>query len=214
MCRLLYINSKQEFLIEEYLRSFADAARTSPEYQGDGWGIAFLQNSRWKHYKNIKPIWEDDLAQFGKTNRLITHARSAFKNEGISIENNMPFYDDRYIFVFNGELRGVKVKEQGRIGAEKIFNFIKRFDKGNIFSAIAKATEILSKKSTYVKAMNFVITDENAAYVYSQHNENKNYFTLHKKINNSIIIVCSTPLTEEAEWEKINNNSLTEFRCF
>ena len=46
--------------------------------------------------------------------------------KGIKIENNMPFTGGNYVYVFNGELRGVRIKEKGRIGAEKIFNYINR----------------------------------------------------------------------------------------
>jgi glutamine amidotransferase len=126
---------------------------------------------------------------------------------GITIENNMPFYDDKYIFVFNGELRGVKIKESGRIGAEKIFHFIKRFDKGNIKDALQKGTQIISKKSVYVKAMNIIMTDNDAVYVYSQFNEDDEYFTMHRKILNDTIIICSNPFVEETNWEPIKNNS-------
>jgi glutamine amidotransferase len=159
LCRLLFVNSKIKFPIVDYLHKFAEIAKCSREYQGHGWGFGFWDNNKWTYYKNIKPIWEDDLAQFGKSNRIIAHVRSAFKDEGIVIENNMPFYDEKYNFIFNGELRGVKIKEKGRIGAEKIFNFIKRFDKGNIKDALHRGTEIISKKSAYVKAMNIIITD-------------------------------------------------------
>lgn len=214
MCRLLYINSVDEFNAADYLKKFAEVSKRSKEYQGHGWGCAYLQNGIWNYYKNIKPIWEDDLSQIGLTKRLIAHARSAFRDEGIAIENNMPFYDDKYIFIFNGELRGVKIKEEGRIGAEKIFNYIKRFDKGNIKDAIQKGIEIITKKSSYIRAMNIIIADSNAAYVYSQFNEDKEYFTMHKKILNDIILVCSDKFINENDWQPIPNYSLMEFKCF
>lgn len=213
MCRLLYVNSSEEFSAEEYLTKFAEISKRSKEYQGHGWGCAFLQNGNWKFYKNIKPIWEDNLNQFGKTKRLIAHARSAFRDEGIVVENNMPFYDDKYIFIFNGELRGVKIKEEGRIGAEKIFNYIKRFDKGNIKDAINKGTDIIIKKSSYVRAMNFIIADNNYAYVYSFFNEDPDYFTMHKKILDNTILVCSEKFIDEKDWQPIPNKSLMEFKC-
>jgi len=213
LCRLLYVNSKEEFSIAEYLKKFAGVAKQSREYQGHGWGFAFSQYDKWNYYKNIKPIWEDDLTQFGKSKRIIAHARSAFKDEGIVVENNMPFYDGNYIFIFNGELQGVKIKEEGRIGAEKIFNYIQRFDKGNIKAALQKGTGIISTKSAYVKAMNILLTDKSAAYVYSQFNEDEDYFTIHRKIKNETIIVCSDPFAGEIDWEPVQNNSLTEYKC-
>lgn len=213
MCRLLYVNSNKEFDATNYLSMFAEISRNSKEYQGHGWGCAFLNNGKWNFYKNIKPIWEDDLNQFGKTNRLIAHARSAFKDEGIKVENNMPFYDDKYIFIFNGELRGVKIKEDGRIGAEKIFNYIKRFDKGNIKDAIKKGTDIIIKKTSYVRAMNFIIAENNSVYVYSFFNEDPEYFTLYMKNTEDAILICSDKFADENNWQPIPNNSLLEFKC-
>ena len=214
MCRLLYVNSNKEFDIPEYLSKFSDISKKSMEFQGHGWGCAYLQNGRWQYYKNVKPIWEDNLSMFGKTNRLIAHARSAFKDEGIVVENNMPFYDNKYVFIFNGELRGVKIKEDGRIGAEKIFNYIKRFDKGNINYALQKGTEIITKKSSYVRAMNIMISDLDAAYVYSHFNEAADYFTMFVKLSNDSLVICSDPFAGENDWKPIQNNSLTEYKCF
>ena len=235
MCRLLYVNSNKDFGIPDYLGKFAEISKYSKEFQGHGWGCAYLENGKWQYYKNVNPIWEDDLSKFEITNRLIAHARSAFKDEGIvvrvqcsgfnvsnivlfqkssDIENNMPFYDDKYVFIFNGELRGVKIKEEGRIGAEKIFNYIKRFDKGSIKDAIQKGTEIITKKSSYVRAMNIIVADTDAAYVHSQFNEDEEYFTLHVKSSNDTIVVCSDPFAGESGWKPIPNNSLMEYKCF
>ncbi|MCX7797360.1 MAG: class II glutamine amidotransferase [Melioribacter sp.] len=213
MCRLLYVNSVNEFDIDVYLSKFANISRNSKEFQGHGWGCAYLKDGAWSFYKNIKPIWEDNLKQFGSTKRLLAHARSAFRDEGIVVENNMPFYDDKYIFIFNGELRGVKIKEEGRIGAEKIFNYIKRFDKGNIKDAIKKGTEIIIKKTNYIRAMNFIIADENSAYVFSFYNEDPDYFTMYMKNYGDKILICSDKFADESDWHPIPNNSLLEFKC-
>ncbi|MFA7421561.1 MAG: hypothetical protein WCZ90_17900 [Melioribacteraceae bacterium] len=213
MCRLLYVNSKNEFCISEYLAKFAEISKNSREFQGHGWGFAYWQNNIWNHYKNVKPIWEDDLSKFGNTTRLIAHARSAFKDEGIIVENNMPFYDAKNIFVFNGELRGVKIKEEGRIGAEKIFNYIKRFDKGNFGEALSKGTEIIKKKSSYIRAMNIIATDKESAYIYSHFNEDEEYFTISIKRDENMVAVCSDPFLGEENWQPIQNNTLTELQC-
>ncbi|MBA4407265.1 hypothetical protein C0389_08330 [bacterium] len=214
MCRLLYANSNKEFSVADYLSKFSEISKSSKEFQGHGWGCAFLQDNEWIHYKNINPIWECDLSKFGSSRRLIAHARSAFKNEGIVVENNMPFYDEKYIFIFNGQLSGVKIKEEGRIGAEKIFNYIKRFDKGNIKDALMKGAEIIKMKSSYIKAMNIIMTDSKVAYVFSHHNEEKEYFTMRYKLNGSSIVICSEQFIGETDWQPIENNSLTEYKCF
>ena len=69
----------------------------------------------------MRPIWEDDWRPPGRTTLLLAHARSAFRDEGIRVENNMPFHDGERGFIFNGELRGVRIRERGRIGAEKVY---------------------------------------------------------------------------------------------
>ncbi len=211
MCRLLYIDSEDEFSIEDYLSKFAGISKNSKEYQGHGWGISYIKDGKWKHYKNINPVWEDWLDQFGKTTRLIAHARSAFRDEEIVIENNMPFYDDKYVFIFNGELSGVRIKEEGRIGAEKIFNFIKRFDKGDIKVALSKGTEAIKKLTNYIRAMNIIIADQTSAYVYSYFNEDADYFTMSYLNTEGMKLVCSEQLPGLSGWTKIENNSLHEF---
>lgn len=213
MCRLLYANSKIEFSIADHLKKFAEISKNSREFQGHGWGCAYIHNGKWNYYKNVKPIWEDDLSNFGNSRRLIAHARSAFKDEGIVVENNMPFYDDKYIFVFNGELRGVKIKEEGRIGAEKIFNYIKRFDSTGIKDAVMRGTEVIKKRSAYIRAMNIIMTSDNSTYVYTHFNEDDEYFTMHIKKSEDEIVVCSDPYIGELNWQPIENNSLLEIKC-
>ncbi len=212
MCRLLFVQNKMDFPIGEHLSKFALIAKNSKEYQGHGWGCSYLIDDNWVHYKNIKPIWEDDFKQFGKTKRLIAHARSAFEDKDIVVENNMPFYDDKYIFIFNGELRGVKIKADGRIGAEKIFNFIKRFDKTGMESAISKGTNIITNKSAYVRAMNIIIAEKDKVHYSSLFNEDGEYFQMFFKQSENELIICSEIYPNEINWNRIENKSNGVFK--
>ena len=221
MCRLLAVKSDKEFDINYHLKKFSQIAKNSKEYQGDGWGCAYLKNGEWQIYKNIKPIWEqvhliDNPEQFGKTTHLIAHARSAFKNHPMKIENNMPFYDGNYVFIFNGELHGVKIKESGNTGAEKIFNYIKRFNGNNILEALKRGTELIKKRAKYIKAMNIIVSDKVCDYVASMFNESPEYFTMYYKYAKNELIICSEKYPgEEADspdnWQKIGNNTIREF---
>ena len=170
-----------------------------------------LSDGRWKHYKNISPIWEDNLDQFGESKLIIAHARSAFRDKDIRVENNMPFYDDQKVFVFNGELRGVKIKADGRIGAEKIFNFINRFDKGNYLYALKKGAGIIRQRTSYLRALNIIVTDGISAFVHSEFNEDHEYFQIWRTVNNGKLIICSDPLDGIDGWEKIENKSTERF---
>jgi len=211
MCRLLYVRKNRAFEISNHLEKFAEIAQNSKEYQGHGWGCSYLEKGLWSHYKNISPIWEDDLNQFGKSSLLIAHARSAFQDKDIVVENNMPFFDDNYVFIFNGELHGVRINEVGRIGAEKIFNFIKRFNKGDMLAALDKGRTIINKRSKYVKAMNIILADKKRAYICSEHNEDKDYFTLHYKQTDDELIICSMPYPEGIEWQTLENKTVKVF---
>jgi predicted glutamine amidotransferase len=207
MCRLLYVRNKTDFKLSEHLKKFAEIARNSKEYQGHGWGCSYLQKGEWKHYKNILPIWEDNLDQFGTSILLVAHARSAFRDRDIVVENNMPFYDDKYVFIFNGELHGVKIKADGRIGAEKIFNFIKRFDKGDMLKALSKGVDIIGKQSRYIRAMNIIIANKEKVFLSTQFNEDHTYFTLYYKQTDNELILCSEPYSKENNWVALKNNT-------
>jgi len=208
MCRLLLISSKQDIDISKNLYKFAEIAKNSKEYQGDGWGIFYYENNKKKFYHSLKPIWEDDLNKFGKSKFIMVHARSAFNDELKPIEHNMPFYDDKYVFIFNGELRGVKINAKGRIGAEKIFNFIKRFDNVSLYDAIKKSNSIIEKRTDYIRAMNYIISDSENFYVNSFYSEDKDYFTLHKKETDNSIFICSEKFIDESGWEAIENKTI------
>ena len=196
MCRILFAKEKNIFNVEKYLSPFSLMCAQSKEYQGHGWGFSYLQNGKWETYKQITPIWESVLPKNIKTEQIVIHARSAFEDKGIIIENNMPFGDENTIYVFNGELRKTKLNIQGRIGAEKIFNFINRIKKDSYLNAIERGVKIIKKRTEYTRAMNFIISEKDATYVYSDFNEDEEYFTLMQLNDNNKQIVCSQILPD------------------
>lgn len=208
MCRLLCVKERQPFEIGERLSQLAGIARNSPEYQGHGWGCAYLVDGEWKVHHDIRPIWEDDLDRFGTTTLLVGHARSAFRDENIVVENNMPFCDDRYVFAFNGELRGVRISAEGRIGAEKVFNYIKRFDQGDMAAAMRKGMDIIVRRTRYVRAMNMIIADRENVYVGSVFNEDPEYFRLRARRMGDGFTISSETVPEPGEWRTIPNDTV------
>lgn len=196
-----------------HLEPFAELSRNSKEFQGHGWGCAFLDGGRWRVYHDIRPVWEDDLARFGQTQVLVAHARSACKDRDIRVQNNMPFHDGRYVFAFNGELRGVKIRERGRIGAEKIFNYVKRFDRGDMFVALERAGRIIEQRTAYLRAMNILIADEGQAWISTRFNEDPDYFTLHEKRADGLLALCSEPYPGERDWLPIPNGTVRRYAC-
>jgi glutamine amidotransferase len=208
MCRLLTIRSETAFPIAPHLAKFAAVAKNSKEFQGHGWGCAYLdENAGWQFYKNIDPVWEDDFNRFGETTLLVAHARSAFEDRDIVVENNMPFFDGRTVFIFNGELRGVKIREEGRIGAEKIFNYIRRFDKADTHLALAKAVDIIKKRTRRIRGMNIIMVSDGGIFVSSHFTEDEDYFTMRYREGPELII-CSAPYPGETNWQPIANDSV------
>ena len=212
MCRLLAIKAEKAVELKPLLEQFARIAKNSREYQGHGWGLSRWSPNGWQHYHNISPIWEDSLSHFGQSSFVIAHARSAFRDEGIQVENNMPFFDQRFIFAFNGELRGVRIKEQGRIGAEKIFNYIKRFDKGDSLQALQKGVEVITKRSSYVRAMNILMADQKRLLYASRFNQEPEYFQMSYR-HKPFFVICSDPFPDENHWKPIPNNTQGDVTC-
>jgi len=208
MCRLLTVKSETPFAVAPHLKNFAAIAKSSKEYQGHGWGCAYLdETAGWKFYKNINPIWEDDFSRFNETTLLVAHARSAFEDRDIAIENNMPFFDGRTVYIFNGELRGVKIREEGRIGAEKIFNYIRRFDRGDTYKALVKAVDIIKKRTRCIRGMNIIMVNNEGIFVSSYFTEDDAYFTMRYKHGQELVI-CSAPYPADTDWQEISNNSV------
>ena len=89
MCRILAVRSQEAFDIVTHLEKLSNISKNSQVFQGHGWGISYYEKNKWKLYRNINPIWESDFSNLDKTKIFLAHARSAFQDEGIEIENNM-----------------------------------------------------------------------------------------------------------------------------
>ena len=208
MCRLLCVRAEQPFEMRRHLETFAEISRNSKEYQGHGWGCAWLEAGEWRMYRNIDPIWEDHDTLHGQTTLMLAHARSAFRDEGIRVENNMPFVDGQYAFAFNGELRGVRIREQGRIGAEKVFNYVKRFDRGDMLHALERGVPIIERRTRYVRAINIIMASARNVYVASRFNEDPEYFQMRTHRKDGVHVLCSEAYPGEADWSPVPNGTI------
>jgi len=216
MCRLLCVRGREGFPMAEHLAPFTRIARDSREYQGHGWGCAWLEDGRWRLYHNIRPIWEDTWRPPGRTTLLLAHARSAFRDEGIRVENNMPFHDGERVFIFNGELRGVRIRERGRIGAEKVFNFVKRFDRGDFRLALERGLDAIRRRTRYVRAMNIVVADTaGRVHVAGNFREDPEYFQLCTSELDHVGVICSEPYPGHSRhgpaWSPIPDGTVANF---
>ena len=195
MCRFLVLRGDDGFDPVPVLDAFRERCRESPEYQGHGWGMAHGTRGKLTRYRSLTPIWEDAPALPARVDFLVVHARSAFRNEGIEVRNNMPFYRGEWTYVFNGELQGVRLKAPGRTGAEKVFQVILDQGEARPTKALAAADRLLRARSRYVRAMNVALTDGRAIYAHCRFGERSEYFTLHYRTG-ALAGVCSEPLDE------------------
>ncbi len=212
MCRLLVVKAATGFAIAPFLERFALTARASREFQGDGWGCAWWTGTRWERYRSITPVWDDTFDRFDRTTVLIAHARSAFRNEGIVVENNMPFVEHDLVFAFNGELQGVRLTAEGRIGAEKLFRFLVLRGADLSPVALSQALDLVARRTRYVRAMNLVLARGTALQVASRFSEDPDYFTMHQSRSGDRTVVASDPFPMDAPWEPIPNGTVMELQ--
>ena len=211
MCRLLAVRDVDPFPISDQLRALATIARDSKEFQGDGWGCTWWDGEAWQAYHSITPIWDDGLDRFGRTRVLVAHARSAFRNEGVAVENNMPFVAGDVAFAFNGELRGVRLAVPGRIGAEKLFGVLRRLGGDRTGAALRHAVDVVVRRTGYVRAMNFVLASGETIRIVSRFSEDPAYFTMYRKETATRQAVCSEAFAGDAGWLPIPNGTVLEW---
>lgn len=221
MCRLLVVRAEQPFDPLPWIEAFGDRCRESREYQGHGWGAAWWQDRKdrrpgWEGRRWLEPVWEgrEGAGEVGPTRLLVVHARSAFRDEGIVVENNMPFVEDGLAFAFNGELRGVRLSAPGATGAAKLFHLLRRFREadGDPGRALERLDRVVGARSDYVRALNLLVSDGRDVWLHGRHSEDPDYFTLWSALGEGpcgrIVAAASEPLAEPGRalaWEPLPN---------
>jgi len=201
MCRFLMIQADSQFKPTDFLTDFAERCKESAEWQGDGWGVCWLNSEcEWQSYKSLKPIWEDPdkFSEIPKSRTFLVHARSSsFEAHKGRIEFNQPFTSGRLAFVFNGLIKGVNgLQVEGQIGSQKIFNLICNFyeEEKNVESAIETVKNLIMAKSKEITALNIGICNQERLYALCFFSSQEDYYTLFYK-NSSIKIISSVQLS-------------------
>jgi hypothetical protein len=216
MCRMLGIQTDVSFDPTPWIRAFAEHCEASQEYQGHGWGVTWWTDHGWRRYRTLRPIWEDRFAP-PPTTGLLVHARSAFRNEGIELDNNMPFVDEGLAFAFNGELHGVRLAIPGDTGAARLFRLLGRFvasGDGDQGAALRRLDQVVTGRSRYVRALNLLVANRRDLIFSTRFGEDEDYFTMHAttlaagEAGPGMRIVASEPLRAprpDAEWRPLPN---------
>jgi len=218
MCRFLAVIAPTPFDPLPWIPPFADRCRRSQEYQGHGWGVACWTGEGWENHRTLDPIWEAALPSLVPTTSLLVHARSAFRNEGIEVTNNMPFVEDDLAFAFNGELRGVRLRTPGTTGAARLFRLLRSFrgpDSEQLGSALLRLNRVIGRRTDHLRALNLAVGDGEAFWVSSAFSEDPAYFTLWRALAPALPagmqVVASERFdlaTEALSWEPIPRNTM------
>jgi glutamine amidotransferase len=191
MCRILAIQAGSPVDVEPLVRAFADRCKESKEFQGDGWGVSWREGGGWRSWHSLEPIWASEPPTLPASRLFLVHARSAFRNERIAVDNNMPFVDEGVAFAFNGELRGVRLQAPGDTGAWRLFHLFRRFrvsgagreegveaDADTGLAALRRLDRVIRSRTDYVRALNLVVSDGERVWINSRFSEDPDYFTL------------------------------------
>lgn len=214
MCRFLLAKSKNNLNPEPVLNQFADMCRDSQteegDWQGDGWGVSWINtNGGWQLEKSLKPIWEDreQFNKIPKTRVLVAHARSAtFAKHKGNIDYNQPFLNGGYCYVFNGMLKGVRLKAEGQIGAQKVWSLLQNeLVTNKPLQALENINRTLRKNSREIKGLNIGLTVKDNFFVLCGKQNNGEYFTLRKMLGGDTQIICSEEIGNY-NFEKMKEN--------
>jgi predicted glutamine amidotransferase len=190
-----------------FLDLFADLARATPapdgDWQGDGWGAAWLEGNEWRTLKSERPIWED-LSTFEKFPAAATfcaHARSAsFPRQKNRIDLNQPYVDGSFAYVFNGFLEGVTppIPLTGEIGAQKIWSQLKknlaRADEAGPENVLDDLAVFLDRHARKIHGLNVGLCDGRRLYALTRFDANENYYRLRGFRSPDLSIICSGTL--------------------
>ena len=85
-----------------------------------------------------------------------------------------------------------RIKERGRIGVEKVFNFVKRFDRGDFRLALERGLEVIQRRTRYVRALNMIVADTaQHVHVTTNFREDPEYFQMHCAELADTRVICS-----------------------
>lgn len=189
----------------KYLDSFSEMAQKSRafdgDWQGDGWGVAWLDENGWQVKKLLLSVWQDKkiFTSIPRTKSLVVHARSAsFPSHKGNINFNQPFISGEYAFVFNGLLHGVKlpVPVPGQIGAQKIWYLLQTFlKKYPPAVSLEKIKTLLISHTSEIQALNIGLADKKNIYSLNYFTKHPQYYTLHYEKKTNFELISSEKLS-------------------
>jgi hypothetical protein len=206
MCRFLLYNSAEKKDINPLMNDFSQMCKDSKNFQGDGWGVIYKDGDELILHRSLNPIWEDDF-ELPNTEFALFHARFAHgaSTKG-DVENNQPFHKDGSLFVFNGLLRRVSLDIPGKIGAEKVLNFV-------LQEGVENAVSEMVEHSALVKSINFLLIQGQTCIANCYHSIDPEYFELRKYQSDEELLITSYDLPSW-DFDRIKHGEVQEFELF
>jgi len=221
MCRFLIVKSKNKINAVDLLSQFALICEKSiapdGERQKDGFGVAWKKNGKWNIQKSLSPIWEGSniLSNIPETNLLVIHARgSGFGKDRGNIDFNEPFIDGEICFVFNGIIRGVRIRRklEGKIGSQKIFSLVKdELINNSLEAALNAVKKIILNNSQKIEGMNIGLIKDGEISVLCQYSDNKEYYSLQYHQDNNLTMVSSEAFGNY-DWKQFKKGEIKTFK--
>lgn len=245
MCRMAaYLGPSillEQFLLEPphslVVQSWAPRELRYAKVNADGFGVGWYTNDDTPStYINTSPIWSDpNLEHLGRTleNDLwLANVRSATPGNPVSHENTQPFYDDDWLFMHNGYVRGFSGRLRAQILdylAPDIINGIRGTTDSEYLFAILRhiladdneisIEQALSECFTLVEEwlgddealLNLLITDGELLYA-TRHAFNHDcpslYYTTDDESFPGAQLIASEPMTESGLWQPVAEHHL------
>lgn len=187
---------------------------------GDGWGLAYWQNGRWKIYKSTKAVYNDDsLDKFRSLQPQIAlfHVRKAYIGK-ISLPNTQPFRYKQYVFGHNGVVEETisfssSFQPKGETDSEKVFYSILTFlHKKKKTKEPAQLLAQTLNQFSGKEIGNLLLSTKDKTYLASTNGSWPKYFQMSIGQNQNTTIISSeqikynTPLT----WKQIPRSNILE----
>lgn len=207
----------------------------------DGWGLAYLENGRFRLYKEpVAGASSVRFAQLGEnvcSELILAHVRKARYPRVNTLDNTHPFMQSccgrQWVFAHNGLVPEVVEAERANQGAvcwpggetdsehafchllseiARCFNTVSPGDGGDWFQALAAVSEIIASSGKF----NFLLSDGEHLIAYGHdrlHYTHGSAQDALTALDVDLVMVATEPLTTEDSWHAFEPGELRVFRA-
>ena len=223
MCRMLAFMSREPKPISHYvwevsrsLQWMSHSGRKAPHR--DGFGIAHKNDEgrmilRTWGQEELAPLEARQFADIAgiKTTLLLAHARQASEGyqEMTSAEAH-PFLEDTLYLAHNGTIRDVHALggSEGTDTQRLLRWMIAHWKPRSFLGLRAALMQLLGAIKDYT-AIDLLITEGTHIYAFCCFREQPEYYTMHFRVDETLVIVASEPLDDGA-WQQLRSGELLQ----